>query len=323
MNNVLTKLTGKTPGTLILLALVIVFSLFTIQRNRVWQTELSLLEDAAKKSPEKARIFSNLARTHYLLAESETDARAAMARMQQVIDNSREALKLDPTLLDAHVHLGNAYSYQGQVAAASPETAAQAELLGDMALDSFSRAISINPEYPDAHVNLGLELSRKGQKQEAIEEYRIAIELSPMHLKARNNLGNVYQSLRQYELAIEQYQFCLDKYSGMPEVHNNLANSYLSLKRYKEAEQHYKTAINLFKDFGIAHTNLAMAYLEQGKVQEARYHIDEALRIDPNNNVARSMFTTVPLHQSPDDPGSTSPQPGPSASKPPARPPGQ
>lgn len=323
MNNLLARVTGKVPGTLILLALVVVFSLFTIQRNRVWTTELSLLEDSAQKSPDKARIFSNLARTHYLLAESETDGDAALDRMQQVIDNAQDALKRDPTLLDAHVHLGNAYAYLGQMAAGNPETAAQARELGDMAIDSFSRAISINPEYPDAHVNLGLELSRKGLKKEAIEEYKLAIELNPMHLKARNNLGNVYQSQQQYQLAIEQYLFCLDMYSGMPEVHNNLANSYLSLKRYEEAEQHYKAAINLFKDFGIAHTNLAMAYLEQGKVKEARFHIDEALRIDPNNSVAQSMVSTVPLQRAPVEPGDGAPRTRPPRPGPPAAPQGQ
>jgi tetratricopeptide (TPR) repeat protein len=323
MNGILDRFTGKIPGTIILLAVVVVFSVFTIQRNKVWQTELSLLEDSAKKSPGKARIFSNLARTHYLEAEAETDGDAALARMQQVIDNARKALTRDPTLLDAHVHLGNAYAYLGQLAATSPETAAQARELGDMAIDSFSRAILINPEYPDAHVNLGLELSRKGQKQEAIEQYKIAIELNPMHLKARNNLGNVYQSQQQYQLAIEEYLFCLEMYSGMPEVHNNLANSYLSLKRYEEAEQHYKAAINLFKDFGIAHTNLAMAYLEQGKVKEARFHIDEALRIDPNNTVAQSMVSTVPLQRVPLDPEGGQPRPQRPVSPPPAAPRGQ
>lgn len=323
MTNSRLPVPGKILGSVILLIVVLVFSVFTIQRNRVWKTELSLLEDAAEKSPGKARIFSNLARTHYLLAESEVDSEAAVARIQQVIDNAQTALKRDPTLLDAHVHLGNAYSYLGQMAAAAPETAEQARLLGDMAIDSFSRAISINPEYPDAHVNLGLELSRKGLKQEAIEEYKIAIELHPLHLKARNNLGNVYQSQQQFQLAIEQYLFCLDLYSGMPEVHNNLANSYLSLKRYEEAEQHYKAAINLFKDFGIAHTNLAMAYLEQGKVKEARFHIDEALRIDPNNKVAASMVSTVQLQRSQMPPDAGAAQSGPPAFPPPAAPQGQ
>ncbi len=296
------KLTGKIPGTLILLAIVVLFSLFTIQRNNTWKTELSLLEDAALKAPGKARIYSNLARTYYLKAEGETTAEGAAARMEQVIDNAQEALKRDSTMLDAHVHLGNAYSYLGQMAAGSPQGAEQARQLADMAIDSFSRAISINPEYPDAHVNLGLELARRGEQQAAIEEYNYAIALNPMHLKARNNLGNVYQSQQQYQLAVEQYLFCLEMYSGMPEVHNNLANSYLALKRYEDAERHYKAAINLYKDFGIAHTNLAMAFIEQGKVEEARFHIDEALRIDPNNNLVRSLMTNVPLPQTAVDP---------------------
>jgi len=297
---------NRNLGIAILLLVLLVLSVFTVQRNRVWSTELSLLEDSAQKSPGKARIFSNLARTHYVMAEGELNPEVAVSRMELVIENAKLALQRDPTMLDAHVHLGNAYGYLGQMAAGDPASAEHARNLGDMAIDSFARAISINPEYPDAHVNLGLELSRKGLKEEAIEEYQVAIELNPMHLKARNNLGNVYQSQRRYQLAIEQYLFCLELYSGMPEVHNNLANSYLALKRYADAERHYKAAINLFKNFGIAHTNLAMAYLEQGKVQEARFHIDEALRINPNDTRARAMFTTVPLSQSQAAPGDQS-----------------
>ena len=52
-------------STALLIATLTVFGYLTVDRNRVWKDELSLWNDAAKKSPNKVRVLNNRAFAYY------------------------------------------------------------------------------------------------------------------------------------------------------------------------------------------------------------------------------------------------------------------
>lgn len=66
----------------------------TLLRNQVYATEISLWEDTAKKSPNKARVHNNLGYA-YLLAQRRAEARREFTA----------ALQLDPDLYKARYNL--------------------------------------------------------------------------------------------------------------------------------------------------------------------------------------------------------------------------
>lgn len=89
------RLTGRlAPAVASVVGLSLILGGFTVLRNEVYRTEVSLWKDAAAKSPSKARVINNLGYAYYL-AGRDGDARQAYER----------ALELDPRYVLARNNL--------------------------------------------------------------------------------------------------------------------------------------------------------------------------------------------------------------------------
>jgi Tfp pilus assembly protein PilF len=179
-------------------ALVVVLAVGTYTRNRVWASEISLWEDAARKSPAKLRPHLNLG-TYYSFHGRLEDAKREimialtlsptspelhnnlgmiyrkMKAYDYAIDEYTSVLKLAPGDAIAHYNLGNVYLEQDRI----PE-----------AVREYQVAVRLIPDYDEAHNNLGLAYCESGQFDAAIREYSLALRLNPQNVKARNNLAN-------------------------------------------------------------------------------------------------------------------------------------
>ena len=106
---------------------------------------------------------------------------------EEAIHAYMEALRVDPTLADAHVNLGRilhrqkkfdeAESHYRQARELAPQDAVAAFNLGVLlhetdrfaeAMEAYSRAIAMDPKLPDAHYNLALLFDRQGEKQQVL-----------------------------------------------------------------------------------------------------------------------------------------------------------
>jgi len=63
----------------------------------------------------------------------------------------------------------------------------------------FSRAIQFTPNDAVVREVYGLYLAQLGQREKAIEQYKLAIELIPDFAEAHYNLGLLYVDMRRYE----------------------------------------------------------------------------------------------------------------------------
>ncbi|MBI4823379.1 MAG: tetratricopeptide repeat protein [Nitrospirae bacterium] len=97
----------------------LVLSPATYKRNTVWGSEISLWEDVARKSPNKARVYNNL---------------GAVYEEKGLIDNAikhyQSAVRLKPDLIEAHYNLGIVYIDKGDL---------------DKARKELEMALQINP----------------------------------------------------------------------------------------------------------------------------------------------------------------------------------
>ena len=109
--------------------LVIGLSVWTYQRNRVWENKVTLWSDVVKKSPNKARPNFNLGAA---LTEQERD--------QEAIPFYKRALDLNPNLEQPHINLGEALELQDKM---------------DEALKHYRMALKIKPDLPEGHNNIG------------------------------------------------------------------------------------------------------------------------------------------------------------------------
>lgn len=189
-----------------LLALLVVMLAFTsIARNRVWKSEIALWRDVVSKSPNKARVHNNLgfalhnAKADDISAKSFAQGKREVQKiLEEAVKEYRQAIRLDPTGVQAYTNLAEVQLIQGKYDEAFGTLALASgnlpdnplifltrgkiyELQGDLAkaAQDYREAIRLYPQLSQAHVRLADVLSARGEIPEAIAEYEAVIRVYP------------------------------------------------------------------------------------------------------------------------------------------------
>ncbi|MFC1813467.1 tetratricopeptide repeat protein [Thermodesulfobacteriota bacterium] len=240
----------------ILCAVVMICAVWTYERNRVWGSSVTLWEDCAKKSPNKAQPHNNLG---IALAKEE--------RLAESIRHYSIALDLKPDHAKAHNNLGIVLQKLGRI---------------DESIRHYSKALEINPDYAEAHNNLGTALAEQGRLDDAIRHYSEALLPRPDYAKAHNNMGSALEKQGRIDEAVEHYLQALRIVPDFEEAHYNLGFALEKQGRIDEAVEHYLQALRIKPDYADAHINLGNALGKQGRTDEAVEHYFLALRIKPD-----------------------------------------
>lgn len=145
------------------LTVVAMLAAFTIARNRVWATELTLWQDVVSKSPDKARPYIGLSR-----------ALAAAGRRDEAQTALKRGLRNDPNNFELHLNLGVLLLQSGDPA---------------RALQHFERVRQVRKETPDVWNNIGAARYQLGNRSGAIEAFRRALASDPCFYNSRRNLA--------------------------------------------------------------------------------------------------------------------------------------
>jgi tetratricopeptide (TPR) repeat protein len=250
-------------------------------RNDVWSSRVSIWEDAAGKSPYKARPHSNLGLAYY------NEGLLEPAIREQLV-----AIRLNPELAEAHLNLGVAYGESGQVY---------------KEIESYLASLILQPDNAEAHNNLATAYSRVRLSKDAIRHYAIALELNPNLYTTHRNLGNMYMDKGNFEKAIEHYSRALRAGPGLSRshssvgnayssemlafnatVHNSLADAYRGVGLNSRAIKHYRAALELDPNLDSAHNNLGNIYIAAGQIDEAIAHYRYAVEINPDFALAHN-----------------------------------
>ncbi len=178
----------------------------TFMRNSVWKDEISLWEDAARKSPAKLRPHQNLG-TYYSMKGRLEDARRELLI----------ALSIDPGNFEIHNNLGIVYRKLGDLDGAIREYTTALQLMPtdamarynlgniylgmgryDEALQQYLQCLKTIPDYDELHNNLGIVYQKTGHFKEAREEYETALRLNPENVNVRNNLASLLRESGRY-----------------------------------------------------------------------------------------------------------------------------
>jgi tetratricopeptide (TPR) repeat protein len=146
------------------LLVIMILSLWTYQRNMVWQDEVTLRYDAVAKAPTKPRALAILA-----------NALERNHAYDEAVFYYRKTLSLNPRNADEiNYNLGNVFMAQGKI---------------DQAIQHFRAAKSLNPDAAPIRLNLAYALSRQGKNLAAFNELQELIRIHPKEPRAHNNLG--------------------------------------------------------------------------------------------------------------------------------------
>ena len=142
--------------------LLLLLSVLTVLRNRVWDDPVTLWRDAVAQAPD---VFA----AHYALGDAYRQER----RCTEAIPHYRRAIQLLPDRLEAQNNLG--------ICLALMRRYSDAEQV-------FRRVLARDPRFVSAHTNLGLLARLRRRPGEARGHFLRALELDPNNAKARQEL---------------------------------------------------------------------------------------------------------------------------------------
>jgi len=245
---------------IVLFGLVLTSGLATYQRNFVWKDDITLWSDVVKKSPQKLRGYYGLARAYeetgrYDLAieyykgilqqkvmsrmnsEVFSDIHNSLGllyckigRVDEGIEDFKNAIQINPSHVKAHNNLGLAYLTKGLV---------------DEGIEELKNAIKTNPYYMKAHYNLGNAYQIKGLLDEATSEYETAVRLKPDFVPALNDLGVIYFKKGEVDMAIDAFRKAIRIMPDSSEAHYNLGIAYGEKGLHGLAEAEMRKGIEL------------------------------------------------------------------------------
>jgi tetratricopeptide (TPR) repeat protein len=154
----------------------------------------------------------------------------------------REALKLNPSNVKAHIGLGNTLEEASN---------------NDEAMLHYNEAIRLDSTSAIGHINVGNIFLKRGEHAQAIGEYEAALKLEPGNMYAHLNLGQCYLAAGKYPAALVHL---IKVHRQSP---NNAVLCYLlgkiheRLGQWTEAARFYKEALRIRPDYAEAKDGLA------------------------------------------------------------------
>ncbi len=199
------------------------------------------------------------------------------------IADHEAALKLDPSLAQAHANLVSLYGRQRNWARAE---------------EHYKAVVALGINAADAHYDYGVLLAMQERWDEAAEAYRRALEANPLHAQAHNNLGQILERSRKIDEATEEYRKAIESQPTLRIARFNLGRMLIGMGRNDEAVTELQKIIEprdaeapkyLFA--------LSTAYVRSGRVSEgvkwateardlALQHGDTALAAAIDRNLA-------------------------------------
>jgi tetratricopeptide (TPR) repeat protein len=252
------------------------FSIWTYQRNGMWQNEITFCQDCVDKSPLKFRSHNNLGIALH-------DA----GQFKNAIDCYQTAINIDPDHIDIAATLNNIGSAWLKLGRA------------DEAISYFNQALNRNPLFASAQINLGAALITKNQIPEAIEHFIAILKQDPGHAEAHVNLGDGLDKMGHTNEAINHYRKALQIKPDFTEAFLGLGNALYKQGRIDEAISYYLQALQAKPDFAEAYNSLGIAHIRKGDMDGAIANFREALRLNPGYVSAKHNLEKLQIIKQP------------------------
>ena len=186
-----------------------------------------------------------------------------VGRLKDAIAETEEALRLDPSLIKAHINLLILYGRTGN---------------REKAEEHYQAAVKLNPtQFPDAYYNYGELLSMEGKLDEAEQAFRKALAISPSYAAAHNDLGNVLERQGKLSEAAAEYRKAIEGDAGFRRGHFNLGRLLINQRRYAEGiEQLLQTLTPVDEETPTYMYALGAAYGRAGDRANALHYLEQA-----------------------------------------------
>jgi TolB-like protein/class 3 adenylate cyclase/Flp pilus assembly protein TadD len=236
---------------------------------------IGYLQAAIARDPNYALAYLGMAYYYQMITDGWMPANESMPLSR---DAAETALRLDPSLAEAHTWLGVVHWwYDRDYEAARRE---------------FQTALAMQPDLPSAREFHGWFLLAAGHSEQGLAESRRAVALDPLSSEANTWLGvNLYLA-RRYEEAIDLLRTTIRRHPNHPYPRLWLGRAYARVGRFPEAIAELRDLLKVeyFPEYASA---LGRVHADAGNTAEANAvlnHLRERMR---DRFVSASWLATV------------------------------
>lgn len=242
IKNIQKSKSKKPPRPLyILLAVALIFSVVTVQRNFAWKDNYTLFTTDIHTSTQSAKLHNAVAGEMTVRAPKITEDEVRRTqKLEKAIHHATRAVEIHPRYKNAYLIRGNAHFYLNQY---------------EEAIDSYEAALQIDPNYSEAQKNIGIAY-RAGGQFFGEQQGNIPRALEFLS-QAEKYLPNDYETMRLLGVA-----------------HGISGNSERAIHYFTKAAELEPALAQAWYNLGVAHYNSGNP--ERG----AQYH-EKARQIDP------------------------------------------
>jgi tetratricopeptide (TPR) repeat protein len=276
----LDKLRSDTGKYAVLGALAALFAWNASNQTGVWKDGTALFGNCVDKTPEAALCQCNLGYSE-LLALS----------FEKSVEHYSNALRLDPTYVEAYNGRGQAYMNLKKIPEAVSDFTKAVEagivtpklfgnrgkcyaLLGrfEESLPDLSKSLELEPKSAEIWYFRAFSSEKTGKITEAVSDYSRAIELNPNYVEALVNRGLLYYKDNNFEQAIKDDTRALEVAAAgiKPMILVNRANALLQSGQPGEALRDLNDAVALDPNYKRAYQSRAAVYMKLGQEAKAR-----------------------------------------------------
>ncbi len=203
---------------------------------------------------------------------------------EKAIELYEKAVALDPEFAMAYRAMAMAYSNLG---------------LRSRTDEYMKKAMDLKDRLSDRErLRIEADYYRRSEKtiDKAIAAFEELLSLYPKDAGARHNYAILCSSIGDRQKAIEQYKICIKDGSQFIYTYTNLAGQYGALGLYDKAEEVYKEYLNKISDVATVRLRLSTNYRYQGKFDLALKEIDKAMLLDPTSIDVKRAKAQIYMH---------------------------
>ncbi len=181
----------SAPG-FFLAAILALYALKTIDRNRAWKDTFTLLETDVQTSQDSAKSTGDFGSMLYDQANASNEPREKAQIYERAFQHLEKSFSINPKSQKVNFLLGTIWGkYKGDL---------------DKSIYYLNNAMNLNPSDIDTYNNLGIAYGTAKQYAKAIETFERGLKVSPQDKSLLSNLSATYQALGKMDKAEEYLQ---------------------------------------------------------------------------------------------------------------------
>jgi prepilin-type processing-associated H-X9-DG protein len=149
------------------------------------------------------------------------------------------------------------------------------------------RAHEVDPADPEPLLELGVILNKLGQRQQAVEAYRMVLKGDPGNPEARYGLGKTYIGLGEHDLAMNQFNALFADGHHDPRIYNAAGVSQGLKGDHVAAQAMFRSGLEKAPDDIKLRNNLGLAYVNNGDLEQGIAYLEATARLPIADSTTR------------------------------------